>query len=94
MTKELTIIKVIFTLLLLLVITVKYLLWNKTKKDGASLKSFFYYFFTWHSVYSMYDNQDLQSFMKANNYANLFIWSSLVIIILSFFIKIFLVASS
>lgn len=86
MTNELTYLRIICIFFILIVVAVKYLLWANTKKENRRLRTFLYYFFTWFSVYSMYDNQDFKPFMKANNYTNLFMWAFAAILCVSFLI--------
>lgn len=87
--KELLIIRIVALFLILFSLFVKFRFWRIARSEDtmARIKSFLPHIFIWYSLYDMFDstNQEVKTFMKANNNTNKFFWVSTAILLISLF---------
>lgn len=85
--KELLIIRIIALFLIVFSLFVKFRFWRIAKNEDKlfRIKSFLPHLFIWYSLYDMFDstNQEIKTFMKANNNTNKFFWISTGVLLLS-----------
>lgn len=85
--KELLIIRIVAIFLIVFSLFVKYRFWRlaKSEKTLTRIKGFVPHIFIWYTLYDMFDstNQEVKTFMRANNNTNKFFWISTAVLIIS-----------